>query len=1546
MVRREDLTDEFEPLDLPGPPSSSDPGEHTLVVDLDELGSPTETMDRRDLRADVTRHRGEKAPATAMVVDETVPPTVAPETLVATESASFEAIHDEGPPASERTVFGSYEPTDLPPPSQRNELAQRPSFRELSASRRQLVDVRPFSRLDDERTAPRLDDTALLGDEHTSVSLGTVTPEATAAPSARRPPPPPSGRMIPAPSPRRPAGLPAPGQLPEPPPATARPNPFLPPPSKFFQQPTGPGRSKPRESTIDIDPDDLPPPSSAERAPLRQSSISMVREAPRSAGSIQHELERIPGLMDTRAVPDTGRVAPLARPPLGMPPPPPRVGSALPKAVATYREDAPFDLDLEALLLERKDWPRLVELYSSSASRDEGERLQHLVQAASILHEQLAEYERSFFTFLDALVLSPDLPEAAIGIERAAHALGVHSKSKWSEATRRLKKISDQAGDPALRAGYLALLFRWNNQELRRRDIAAEVFSRLSEIAPGHPTVLERKANEARARGDTQQQRQLLDETLPLLTRPDDRIRVHLALAELLEGPLAARGQALPHYEAVLEESPNHFDALRGLERALREAGDPARLRDVLDRMVAAAASPKERLEPLIRLAETLEKELVDPDAAASVLEEALLIDGQNAKALAALERCYEALGHWSEVARVMQRRAGILTAPRAKMDLLFAAGDVLEKRAYDLESALEAYRMVLTVDAKNRRALGELRRLAETLSMLDEAISFGARLAEVTPDKREAARIYEGLGQELEHRSEPQLARTQYERALELDPRNRPVHAALERLARSGGADERARHFLERRAKLTDDKAEAAELYTQLGRERREAGDFSGALEAYGAAHTADPTGEEAAAALLDWHVEQGNFRAIEPLLGPLVAAARREQDGPRTLHMLRLATRTAASLGKMDQALHAAMAAYDEAETDAGARSDLLEVATRTSPDKIGIAREHLARVAKQAEGISTGGLVRLAEAQYAAGDARHAITTLEQAHDQSPNDTEPLEALEKIFEAEEMWERLAVIKIEHARMLPLAEEDLHFRLLADAGDMWARRLNDVRAASEAFEEARVLRPDDGWLLETLAWAYREVEEWPKLAEVLATLSDGAETPDKARELLLELAALYAEELGDPASAAAALDRILDASPGYLQAFEKLVRMLTDRRDWNGLEKSYRKMLLRAKGSASVALELALWKQLGLVYRDRLGNNDHALEAFQAALTRNPADEELHRIVVELNLLLGDLDGAIAQARRRVQYAPFEAATYSALHDLFLRRGSYDLAWCAVDVMAQLVPLEGEEEELYAGYPPFPLDEIPGTLTEEAWQTHLLDKEMDATLTSLFAWATPAEVRLLERSSSYLGTRPFDQSTDGAGGSLTAIIENGAEILGMVNPPLYYAENAETPLRPAAAPPGAFLVDHERALQERETLAFHVGRGLSWLRSELMPLAFFANAAELASFLSRLVRQDPDVYFAMTEDERQTVSVIIDQATEDAAKFDVRRWLVLAHASSVRAAVLLSGSVHDAAVFYSRAEGDEHASEKLTAVYQFAVSEEHTELRTAIGTAISQTT
>ena len=1531
MPRREDLTDEFTAADLPPPASEPGVGEQTVVVEGEDFGAPTELMDRRELLGNLARGRQERAPDASPhsgrtlfgtdpqpggITGEMDPADLPP---MSARTVFTQRPDEEASPHSQRTAF-MVSPS---PTSQRTELlprtGSRPSFRELS---------RPRQVEDEYERTVILDET-----EHTLTN-------AEATPNGRRPPAPPPARHVP-PVPRRPEGLPAPGTpFRAPPPPLGAPNPFLPPPSKFFQAPVGTGRSKPRESTTggsQRDVTELSPARAAQRSEIVVDLDPDEEEAVAPAvRPTELELPRNLGAV------------PAARPPTAFPPglpPPPRAAASAPKPPPQVPEEPSFDLELEGRLLERQDWNRLVDLYTGPGLRTHAERLDHLLQAATILETRLTDHERAFFAYLDVLVLAPEQPEPALGIERAAAALGVHAKAKWSEAVRRLKKISDQTADPQLRAGHLALLFRWNNQELRRRDIAAEVFTKLSELAPRHPVVLERRANEARARGDARQQEQLLAESLPLWIRTDDRIRVHLALAELYEGPLAARGQALPHYEAVLAEAPDHFDALRGLERALREAGEPARVRDVLERMAEAATNPKDRLEPLIRLAETLEKDLADPDSATSVLEDALAIDPQNQKALAALERCYEALGHWSEVARVMQRRATVLTAPRAKMDLQFAAADVLEKRAYDLEGAFEALQSVLAVDAKNRRALTELRRLAEPLALVDEAVSFGTRLAEATPDKREAARIFAELGQELEDRGDPQLARVNFERALELDRRNKPVLSALERLARAAAADERARHFLEQRARLAEEKLESAELFTQLGRERREAGDGAGALDAYRAAYAADPGQEEAAAALLDWNVEQGNFRAVEPLLDLLTRAARRDGDSVRTLHLLRLATRTAASLGKLEPALHAAMAAFDEAPTDAGARNDLLEVAARTSPDKIGIAREHLARVAEHSDGMSTGGLVRLADSQYAAGDSKRAVASLEQAHDQSPNDVGPLEALEHIFEAEEQWERLAATLIEHARMLPLAEEEEHFRLLCDAGDLFARRLNDVRAASEAFEEARVLRADDTWLLETLAWSYREVAEWTKLVEVLDTLIASSETPAKERELLLELADLHLNELSDPAGALSAFDRVLDGDSTYLQAFEKIVRLLTDARDWSGLEKAYRKMLLRIKNEKNVSLELALWKQVGLVYRDRLGNNQSAREAFQAALQRAPADEELHRIVVELALLLGDLDGAIEQARRRVQHAPFEPQTYQTLYDLFLRKGSYDHAWCALDVMAQLVTLEGDEEELYAGYPPFPLDEIPGTLTEEAWQTHLLDKQMDATLTSLFAWATPAEVRLLEGAGRYLGERPFDQSVSGTGVSLTAIIENGAEILGMVNPPLYHADNADMPLRPASGPPGAFLVDHRSALAETDTLSFHVGRGLSWLRSELMPLAFFANQADLAGFLARLVRQDPDLYFAMTEDERATVSLIIDQATEDGAKLDVKKWLTLAHGSSVRAAVLLAGSVHDAAVFYSRAEDDDLASEKLTAIYQFAVSDEHGELRTAIGTAIAQT-
>ncbi|MFO0670700.1 MAG: hypothetical protein U0235_13895 [Polyangiaceae bacterium] len=92
------------------------------------------------------------------------------------------------------------------------------------------------------------------------------------------------------------------------------------------------------------------------------------------------------------------------------------------------------------------------------------------------------------------------------------------------------------------------------------------------------------------------------------------------------------------------------------------------------------------------------------------------------------------------------------------------------------------------------------------------------------------------------------------------------------------------------------------------------------------------------------------------------------------------------------------------------------------------------------------------------------------------------------------------------------------------------------------------------------------------------------------------------------DPVAAAEVLEEVLAVDPKRLDAFERLVRVFTKQKDWIALANAYRQMLGRLDDSADPKLAFALNHQLGLVYRDRIGDAERALKSFTQAATLRP--------------------------------------------------------------------------------------------------------------------------------------------------------------------------------------------------------------------------------------------------------------------------------------------------------------------------------------------------
>jgi tetratricopeptide (TPR) repeat protein len=552
---------------------------------------------------------------------------------------------------------------------------------------------------------------------------------------------------------------------------------------------------------------------------------------------------------------------------------------------------------------------------------------------------------------------------------------------------------------------------------------------------------------------------------------------------------------------------------------------------------------------------------------------------------------------------------------------------------------------------------------------------------------------------------------------------------------------------------------------------------------------------------------------------------------------------------------------------------------------------------------------------------------------------------------------------------------DPDARFDLLCGAAETWAKRASNLPMAVLAYEDALAIRPSDTRVLHVLLGAYGELESWEKLVETLRRITEVDQDPVKKAKGVFAMAQAVEAKLRDPYRAASLFEEVIAIDPSRLDAFERVVRIHTERKDWNELEKSYRRMLHRTR-DRDVELRHALFHQLGLIYRDRIGDAARAIEAFRAAGTLKPSEEN-RKILTELYVVAGRLDEALADAEKTLAAEPGNAATYATLYELFLRAHAFDRAWCAVSVLSHLGSLPPDQKKFHDDYPPPALGYVPGQIPESAWASHILHPELDPTLTAIFGVMAAAVTRLkfgqisAAQRPQILG-EPMRPDHSYNASALLDALRNASDILHVSAPSVFARKGPPAPLVVAHTPTPT-LVSSVDALDtvSREALAFLVGKRLAELRPELFGRAIFPTVTEMTTALATAVRVvrgevgradarpggqsrapdaatqklDRELVTVMTAPERGALADAVRRATAHGVKLDVKRWSRLVDASSSRAGLLLCGHV-DWARRAMLQDGQSACDLPLRARVQelcvFAVSEKFADLRTAIGVGV----
>lgn len=594
------------------------------------------------------------------------------------------------------------------------------------------------------------------------------------------------------------------------------------------------------------------------------------------------------------------------------------------------------------------------------------------------------------------------------------------------------------------------------------------------------------------------------------------------AVREALErGDLAGARKAL---KAGVEDPPASTWAQDRL--ALLQATAPGALRERARRAAEAAAAgdaetavlsyeelaeaawaPAERVEALLQAGVLYADALADPAAARTAFQAALATDPGNGEAAARLEADAESREDWQTLSGLLLDRFGAATDDESRVDALRRLRPVFEERLGDVDAAFFVLRKLLDLDTSSHR-LDEIERLAAATGRWDDLVSAydallvgetGAAAADLAT---KAARVL------LEQEGKTEEALDRLRGALEGAPEHRPALELLaEALAVAGQGLEGAR-VLTRVAGLLEGDEKAAVLAQAAGAAESAAGWAEAVLHHQARAVLLPP--DEAAAV---W-VHIGELH-VAHLGSPGMARAAFE-------HALTLADGTTAAWDGLEELARAT-----------GDTTMLRNVLQRRAKAATGTEREQAA-LAHMAELATEAGLD---------GDAQAELLRRRRAL--GADDPALLDTLIELAHEGERWDEVVELLGERAARLP--DADAVPVLLEQARVLHGQLAAPVRA-SRVLEVALERKDGDPATQDALIAAYRDSQQWPRLAQILE--SRGIGEADGARQvaLLVEAGQVSAQHLRDDGRAIAIFETALEMAPNDATAARELAAIYSE--------------------------------------------------------------------------------------------------------------------------------------------------------------------------------------------------------------------------------------------------------------------------------------------------------------------------------------------------------------------------------------------------------------
>ena len=902
-------------------------------------------------------------------------------------------------------------------------------------------------------------------------------------------------------------------------------------------------------------------------------------------------------------------------------------------------------------------WEALLDLdreRESYADTDQ-ERVEVLHEVARIEVDEIEKPASGIVTYRRILELDPVNAEAVTRLDGL-----LEGADRWDELAAHIEFQIDNASDPRValalrqRLGLLTEIQLQNPAQAL--DIFEDVLAEQHDYAPALEAVsglVEDEDHGPRAVQILEPIHRQTDDWQALVRVLDAKARQAVDSFEQAEtwrevGCLHEErdGNAEKAFDAVAEAlvaEPADEGTRAELDRLAAALGSWEAYIETVERAAAATEEPALRGSFLRSVAEVQDRQLGDPRASIKTFGRALEADPDSAETLDDLEGLQVMVGDWEGLARVYEQKLDRSNDPDVRAALLGRLGGLWEEQLSNPERAVSYYQQAAGEKPDDLDAYLALDRLFASVNDSERLADVLERRMELEEEPEERVEVGMRLAELYEAQlGRPEAACDALRAVAEADPEHRGALQGLSRLYERQGQWQELVEVLQRRTDAAVHESERVELTHQLGNiMERELDDELSAIAVYGQILRIDPAHEASVQALLRITKLADYREDAAAVLEPYLRTQERWSD---LAMLLRLRADAMTDPHEKAEQLVALAEVHEQGRKDPNAALDALlqSIGERPEDEEILDRAETLAASLKRwpelievvfAEAGASldadrgAGLyqrvARICEEDLR--DLSRAIDAQERALSLLGDDQPTLEALDRLLQETEQWDRLHEVI---SRRLDLRDADRPTLFLRQ-GRLRASYLGDFEGALGAYQKAMEQDPgrDDtlaavrslaqkpqvaGSALDLLEEYYRgtgDLEEVVRLYEQRVEL-----TPADADRvvLLTEAASIWENEIGRPDEALAAMRDAVRTDPRDRTLIDSLERLADLSGRWADLEGLVDEIAAHGALDRRELYELRL-RSAGW-YRDHLSDMSRAERALTEALQLDPEPLEAH--------------------------------------------------------------------------------------------------------------------------------------------------------------------------------------------------------------------------------------------------------------------------------------------------------------------------------------------